>query len=338
MLEAGADVNIECEHNTALNLASRGGLYETVDLLIRAGADVNKVPEDGKTALMEASGTSERGEPGDTTKCLKLLIEAGADVNAVTSYGSALTTSVSYGIDIEKLQLLIRAGADVNFVHSDGSTAFNCVPIRTHALYDQWTDCCHYSKLLLRSGAKINIGNSGLGNALRQLVEYYDVKDDLCRFLYAAGETLDGIPDEKIPDCLKFDDVRLDLKHICREAIRKHLLNLDPHTHLFVRVPKLGLPSLLNEYLLYNMSLDDNIDDNNGGHGDIDDHGDSDDNSSDHSDSDDNSSDHGDSGDNSSEHSESDDNSSDHSDNNENNDEDSGMDDEREDRRIDENE
>ena len=36
---------------------------------------------------------------------------------------------------------------------------------------------------------------------------------------------------------------RLHLKHICREAIRKHLLNLDPHTHLFGRVPRLGLPT-----------------------------------------------------------------------------------------------
>ena len=63
---------------------------------------------------------------------------------------------------------------------------------------------------------------------------------DICQLVFAAGETLDGIPDEKIPDCLKFDDVQFELKHICREAIRKHLLNLDPHSHLFGRVPRLG--------------------------------------------------------------------------------------------------
>ena len=37
--------------------------------------------------------------------------------------------------------------------------------------------------------------------------------------------------------------------------IRKHLLKLDPHQHLFKRVPKLGLPSALSRYLLYNVAL-----------------------------------------------------------------------------------
>ena len=246
-----------------LKIKSRGGLYETVDLLIRAGADVNKVPANGKTPLIEASGTSERGEPVNTIKCMKLLIQAGTDVNAITSYGSALKTGAVFGDDIEKIQLLVQAGADVNFVDADGNTALMLVPVRTHVfISEEETHCCRYSKFLLRSGAKINIGNSGSGNALRRLVEYFDVNDELYRLLFAAGETLDGIPDEKIPTCLKFNDVRLDLKHICREAVRKHLLKLDPHTHLFGRVPELGLPSLLTEYLLYHMSLNDDIDDN----------------------------------------------------------------------------
>ena len=51
----------------------------------------------------------------------------------------------------------------------------------------------------------------------------------------------------------------LELKHICREAIRKHLLELDPHQHLFGRIPKLGLSSVLMNYLLYGESLDDDV-------------------------------------------------------------------------------
>ncbi len=43
----------------------------------------------------------------------------------------------------------------------------------------------------------------------------------------------------------------------CRGFVRKHLLQLDPHQNLFLRVPKLGLPSPFSKYLLYNMSLDD---------------------------------------------------------------------------------
>lgn len=65
--------------------------------------------------------------------------------------------------------------------------------------------------------------------------------------LFAAGEKYN------IPDLSIF------LKHLCRDAIRKHLIELDPHQHLFGRIPQLGLPSLLTRYLLYNVSLDEDI-------------------------------------------------------------------------------
>ena len=37
--------------------------------------------------------------------------------------------------------------------------------------------------------------------------------------------------------------------------IRKHLLSLDS-INLFMKVPKLGLPAFLSEYLLYDVELD----------------------------------------------------------------------------------
>ena len=111
--------------------------------------------------------------------------------------------------------------------------------------------------------------------------------------LYAAGETLDGTtvkgeyvlehmpmtPSEcllsraegthliddftvvnktfPVPEYLRFKDLKLCLSHLCREAIRRHLLDLDLHTNLFVRAPKLGLPKSLTSYILYDQSLDD---------------------------------------------------------------------------------
>ena len=74
--------------------------------------------------------------------------------------------------------------------------------------------------------------------------------------LCAAGETLDGTEEEKIPEELKFEEEKFQLKHMCRMAIRGHLLSLDPHSNLFGRIPKLALPKALNRYLLFNMSLD----------------------------------------------------------------------------------
>ena len=48
----------------------------------------------------------------------------------------------------------------------------------------------------------------------------------------------------------------IELKPLCREAIRKQLLEEDPHgENLFTRIPKLGLPSIINDYLLYGVDI-----------------------------------------------------------------------------------
>ena len=61
----------------------------------------------------------------------------------------------------------------------------------------------------------------------------------------------------RIPRYLMFKDIRMRLEHICREAIRNHLLEVDPHTNLFERIPKLTqLPSSLREFLLFDLTLE----------------------------------------------------------------------------------
>ena len=86
--------------------------------------------------------------------------------------------------------------------------------------------------------------------------------------LFAAGERVTGpvvkgrrtynhdIVEAQVPEYLLHKDLQMCLKHLCRETLRRHLLELDPHTHLFGRVPRLGLPKSLMEYLLYNQTLD----------------------------------------------------------------------------------
>ena len=51
----------------------------------------------------------------------------------------------------------------------------------------------------------------------------------------------------------------INLMSLCRVKIRKYLTHRG-RINLFVRVPKLGLPSLLTEFLLYDLSLDDSDD------------------------------------------------------------------------------
>ena len=56
---------------------------------------------------------------------------------------------------------------------------------------------------------------------------------------------------------MKTSRFTISLKHICREAIRKLLIEINPHGHLFDRVPRLGLPQLVSSYLLYDLELKD---------------------------------------------------------------------------------
>ena len=57
-----------------------------------------------------------------------------------------------------------------------------------------------------------------------------------------------------VPVYLKPPD--LSLKHVARVAIRKHLIELNPHENLLGRIPQLDLFQHLYEYLLYEVSLE----------------------------------------------------------------------------------
>ena len=100
----------------------------------------------------------------------------------------------------------------------------------------------------------MNITNKEGLNALETYIsENKEPLETLAVMLFAGGETIGGIRVD-IPEYLQENT---SLKSICRKAIRRHLLLLNPHQHLFNRIPQLGLPSILDKYLMYNVSLDD---------------------------------------------------------------------------------
>ena len=106
------------------------------------------------------------------------------------------------------------------------------------------------------------MNNNHSENALTYHLSFYRghpdrIKKDVCNVLHAAGETIHNASVEQ-PDFMKHD---VTLKHLCREAIRKHLLNVNPNQHLFERVLQLGLPSSLAEHLLYDVLLNDDDND-----------------------------------------------------------------------------
>ena len=296
LIEKGADVNKAHEKtgNTPVICAAEGGSYECLKFLIEEGADVNHANNKGYSALwytvirgkskctqvlIEAGAdvNSRRDrEPiwaaayyGDV-KCMEALIKAGAYVNGNgSSCGGGLRKAHSYGneITLEKstplmdamrcrnakcVDLLISAGADVNVIDSHGNTPF---------IFSCYCGI-NTAKLLLQAGAKINMVNAFGGNAFEEILhdEYvalHGISPDktMVLFLYAAGEIPRGNTLQRLKKYYKVKK-QLKLKHLCRETIRNHLLRLDPQTHLFGRVTRLGLPASLTLYLLYNCTLD----------------------------------------------------------------------------------
>ena len=165
------------------------------------------------------------------------------------------------------VKLLINAGADVNITDEDGSTPL----INAAVDYDFCKSGEISLEMLLHAGVKINIVD-GYGNAVQNHIIYehrmtghgYQYNERVCTLLLAAGETKTKpvLRDFKYMDLKHGKAVYADflnkdfkpcLKRQCREAIRRHLLEISD-INLFYRVPNLGLPPSLAQYLVFNVS------------------------------------------------------------------------------------
>ena len=289
LTEAGADVNCLVIYDILSLISATGvGHDEMTKALAKANSHLDMLDEGNCVALMKAIGEGkdkyiEALKNADDyyvyletrpplmlatyqyhKECVKLLLQAGADVNCkCVDNSTAMMEAAKFGAD-DIVKLLAEYGADVNAVNDHADTALMSA---AKSYYSQGRSCF---KMLLRLGAKINTFNILNRNTLEELIcsSYFSregseaIRGD-CTFLFAAGETLGETPvdlwghDLSIPDYLLFEDIQFSLKHLCRMTIRKRLLGLKLHIHLFGRVPKLGLPASLSEYLLFGESLEE---------------------------------------------------------------------------------
>ena len=287
VIRSGADVNMKHIHGwTALMSAAFRGEMKCVEILIAAGAGVNLKNVDGKTALFfalhYARGTDVKsflgvgvdvnvedngGKASPVTvayrkleRCIELLIQAGADVNiqdycgyGVLHYGACITSPNEI---ISGFESFIRAGADVNLADPNGTTAMHL--LLEHQRYCPST--MTYVKRFLAAGASVNMADNQ-GTFIDIFSSFYRIDQREAKFiklLFAAGDKITK-PSDKVRKVLNVGG-QMNLRHLCREAIRKHLLEMDPHENLFRRVPRLGLPAALQSFLLYDKTLDDDND------------------------------------------------------------------------------
>ena len=235
---------------TALCKAAKYGQERCVEILLKAGAHVNTSNKYGETPLMHSISTGQ-------LKCAKLLIKAGADMNKSNSWGQPILTQVAFNAIC--LDMLIKGGSDVNIADNLGNTAL--------ILASEVSEL-KCVKILLKAGANVNRTNLDGHNALMCSILSGN-SPEVVNLLFGAGEMVDGnfvvrrsvvrdtVYRKAVPEYLIETVQDITLLGKCRNTIRKHLLHLDPHTHLLGRIPQLGLPSLLNRYLLYNASAED---------------------------------------------------------------------------------
>ncbi len=269
LIAARADVNFLGDSKatrTALSCAVEEGHVATVKVLIESGADVNLGRRDG-TPLLRA--ICQRNE-----ELVKILLAAKAKVNSSVIhcrkcvYDEPLYAAIR-GDNDSITQLLLEAGADVNLeCHRDSSLV-------AHAI--SWNDTRVAIKLL-ELGA--NVEEAMPHVAYFKLI-FKEEHVTLVKELLKRGVTVRSLPvlprsSKETPAKRKLrvlacvagtrtlrvlDDHfdRMKLEQLCRNSIRGHMLEVSK-VNLFCRVRKLPLPELMQEFLLFGVSLEGNID------------------------------------------------------------------------------
>ena len=141
---------------------------------------------------------------------------------------TALTHAVLWGRE-KCVDFLIQAGADVNIQDQSGWTTL---------MYAAWMGKDRCFESLINGGADANIKDRKGSTALMKAAEGAHHK---CVDIMIQGKNSTDV---------------LCLSHLCRAAIRTHLLPKN-NSNLYVAVSKLGLPEPLKKFLLLCEILDE---------------------------------------------------------------------------------
>lgn len=124
--------------------ASSQGRYDTVQLLLEAGSNVNAVDADGVSALMWASGSEATGNDDHKkgllekahkghVQIVQLLLRYGANVDMRDKDNINAIMFASFNGHANVVKVLLNAGADGNYVNKDNKTALMLARASGHA-------------------------------------------------------------------------------------------------------------------------------------------------------------------------------------------------------------
>jgi ankyrin repeat protein len=122
LIDANYNIHIQDSigNDTALHWASFKGHKEIVELLLNAGADVNKLNKHGHTALLDASWNGK-------TSIVKLLLKANANADIQNTNGyTALTVAIENN-HYDIIKILLEYGVSVKNINK-----YDINPLKKH--------------------------------------------------------------------------------------------------------------------------------------------------------------------------------------------------------------
>ena len=164
--------------------------------------------------------------------CSQLLIELGTDVNKLTNYRETTLLGATAHGDYELVRLLLKHGVHINMVNAQGQNA-------------------HMYNVAQNPSVHLEIEH------------VLSVAGEFCFTVTCNGQ---NFVQKYTPNGVTLIPVRQDRPYartvkplaICGKlAIRHHLANVNSHVNLFVSIPQLPLPLMLQKMLLNNMWLKD---------------------------------------------------------------------------------
>ena len=174
LIKSGANVDKrDTDGWTALMMACRysncDSSLETVELLIESGANIDMQDKDGYTALMIACRNSNRDSNIET---VKILLKAGANLNKRNNKGrTALIIACensNNGSNVKTIKELIKHGCGLNLVDNNGNTAF-----LTACFYVGTKNNIETIEELVKNNCDVNVTNNNNIDFYYRLKENY---------------------------------------------------------------------------------------------------------------------------------------------------------------------